>query len=249
MKKVLFILGSLLVFSQMLQASPHSCHLIVYSTKSLADVKKAQQKYLYSQFKRVAILKNNRDWFMLSVAKVDKKVEKNIVSRLKALKKIPKDSLCSGIEYPEIDVKNTTHKSNKQHQNIFSKQEQKTAVVKINQAITQYLASKETVNKLYNAINHSSKEILNTQNPAKKKVMQHAQLIKKIKESQKQLTHTYNDMVNIYTNNLDILKTAKGGKKIASFLKDERQDILVIIKKVAKINIQQLCQHQKIDCK
>ncbi len=364
MKKLALILGSLIIFSPAVQASENACNLIVYSTKSFDDAKRAKAKYLRKKFKHVTILKNESNgWFMLSVAKVDKKVSKRILSSLKYMKKIPKDSICSGINYPEADVANaekkitkelTQYQSTKENivklynttdsmlqnllqmpekeaeakygkliENLFASKKQliqaytnidKTEesadselqkvpevyqpklkaeqnqpetnnvskventqsiqeddepelfyeeevvipkqvkpkvnpnVVKINKKISQYLDKKEEIINSYKSMKHSLNGILNTKEPSKQDVVKHTKLIKQIKETKKQLISDYNNIVKIYKTNMNSFKTVKGGNKIGDFLKNERRDIRVIVKKVAGINMKQLCQHPKIDC-
>ncbi len=358
MKKLtLLLVGGIITLSPPIQASTTACNLIVYSTKSFDNAKKNKAKYLRKKFKYVTILKNERDWFMVSVARVDKKVSKGILSSLKYMKKIPKDSICSGIDYPEADVANaekkitkelTQYQSTKENivrlynttdsmlqnllqmpeqeseakygkliENLFASKKQliqaynnidkteeqsdselqkipgthqpeqkveqskpeignlsKTAeddelalfyeeeviipkkikpkvnpnVIKINKMISQYLDNKETIINLYKLMNHSLDKILNTENPSKQSVMAHTKLIKQIKEDKKKLISNYNNIIKIYKANLNSFKTVKGGNKIASFLKGERRDMRIIVKKVAEIKMAQLCKHKKINC-
>ncbi len=375
MKKLALILGGLSLLSPVVQASDNACNLIVYSTKSFEDANRAKTKYLRKKFKYVTILKNERDWFMVSVARVDKKVSKGILSSLKYMKKIPKDSICSGIDYPEASVANaekkitkelTQYQSTKEDivrlynttdtmlqnllqmpekeaeakygkliENLFASKKQliqaynnidKTAepanselqkvsevqaelqknvvqqpqvhqtmpqvvqnqpqvtnipkatepqieddelalfyeeevvipkqtkpkvdpnVIKINKMISQYLDNKKAIINLYKAMNRSLDQILNTEKPSKQSVIKHTKLVKQIKEDKQKLINHFNEIIKIYKANINSFKTVKGGSKIASFLKTERRDVRIIVKKVAEINMQQLCKHQQINC-
>ncbi len=365
MKKLALLLGSFIIFSSTAQASDNACNLIVYSTKSFENAKKIRAKYLRKKFKYVTILKNDRDWFMVSVAKVDKKVSKGILASLKYMKKIPKDSICSGIDYPEADVANAEKKITKElnqyqstkdnivrlynttdtmlqnllqmpekeaeakygklienlfaskkkliqaYNNIDNAEEPANSelqkvpevhqpedhqleskvvqnqlqgkitetqatqdddelalfyeeevvipkqakpkvnpnVIKINKMISLYLDDKEAIINLYKSMNRSLDTILNSTSPVKQSVIKHTKLIKQIKADKKQLISRFNEIIKIYRANINNFKIVKGGDKIAPFLKNERRDLRIIVKKVAEINMQQLCQHQKIDCK
>lgn len=186
MKRIIILLS---VFSFLLlnQAfALESCRLIVYSAKDFNNAKKAKQEYRKKKFKNVTILKNEKNnMFMVSVAQIEKKYAPKIVKKLKQLKKIPKDSLCSSISYSVVENSSFKQKNNK---------EQKESKL-----------TKKEIATLY----HSTDELLQhlSKLPEQEVSSKYGELIKNLTLSKSQLMNIYHNIEKTGESHLDLTQS------------------------------------------
>ncbi|MDP8080027.1 hypothetical protein [Phocoenobacter skyensis] len=119
-------------------------------------------------------------------------------------------------------------------------------VLDFNKNIKQYQKNKLNLINFYNKANNSLAVTL--QSPTQDNLLQHKKLVKSLLFAEKALVESYKVVVSKYQANADRFTKIKGVEQIPDFLKNERNNIDIISKKILEMN-QRLCQSKSINCK
>ncbi|MDP8162601.1 hypothetical protein QJU89_07165 [Pasteurella skyensis] len=163
-----------------------------------------------------------------------KKINKKMVPAAKPV--MPKTKQVKPQKVTPKNVKNNTQPLSPDH----------ALVLDFNKNIKQYQTNKLNLINFYNKANNSLAVTL--QSPTQANLSQHKKLVKSLLFAERALVESYKVIVSKYQANADRFSKIKGVEQIPNFLKNERNNIDIISKKILEMN-QRLCQSKSISCK